>query len=121
MLLHPDDEASNIRVAALPQSDPLLDFSPDIDRTAIGTDPRHESPSRASRAWRAFVSEVARGRRQCLTWLSNCQADLKVGLYERAVGFHERAVALYAMAVGLYRTAGRAGEAFARATLGAFV
>src|SRR5258705_2787160 len=63
MLLHPNDEASNIRVAALPQSEPLLEFSAEIDRAPVGpirTDRRrHKSASRVSRAWRALTNEVA--------------------------------------------------------------
>src|ERR1700704_2480586 len=54
----PEDEARSTRVAPLPQSDPLLEFSVEQDRTPVGpvrTDRRrHKSPSWASRAWRAL-------------------------------------------------------------------
>jgi hypothetical protein len=49
----------------------------------------------------AFSSEVVRVWRQCVTWLSICQADLKVGVYETACGVYKRAVGLYERAGSL--------------------
>ncbi len=88
MAFPPEAEVSSVRVATLRQSDPLLEFSAEEDRTPVGpactVRRRHESASRASGAWRAFTSEAARHGGRCLTWLWTCQADLKVGLYKMA-------------------------------------
>ena len=101
MAFVPEDQTSSIRVEALPQSDSLLEFSSEEDRTPVDADRRYESQSGASRAWRAFISEVALNATRCLTWLSTCQADLKVRLYEIAVGLDKMPVGLHRMAVGL--------------------
>jgi hypothetical protein len=128
-------EVSSVRVASLPKSDPLLEFSAEEDRTPVGpvrTDRRrHEPASPASRAWRVFTSEAARHGGRCLTWLWACQADLKVGFYQMKSG-------LYDVKVGFYELAGslvvavrvrshamsrrlRLALSFARATLNAMV
>ena len=104
MAFLPENEASSIRVTSLPQSDPLREFSPAVDRA-----------SRASSAGRAFTSQLARDGRLCLTWLSTCQADLKVGLYELA-GFI--AVALGVRSHSINQRL-RLGLSFARATMSA--
>jgi hypothetical protein len=79
----------------------------------------------------AFKSEVARERRQCLTWLSTCQADLKVGLYQMKSGLYEVKVGFYELAGSLVVAVRvrshsmnrrlRLGLSFARATLNAIV
>jgi hypothetical protein len=79
----------------------------------------------------AFKSEVARERRQCLTWLSTCQADLKVGLYQMKSGLYEVKVGFYELAGSLVVAVRMRSHAmnrrlrlalsFARATLNAIV
>jgi hypothetical protein len=105
MAFLPEDEASSIRVAPLPQSDPLLEFSPEEDPA-----------TRASRAC-AFASQLARDGRQCLTWLSTCQADLKVALYEMAGSL---AVAVRVRSQSINQGL-KLGMSFVRVTLNAIV
>lgn len=84
----PESEVSSTRVALLPQSDALLEFGTE-DCTPVGparTD-RRRPTSWVSGAWRAFRNGVVRDGRQCLTWLSTCQADLRVGLSGMADSF----------------------------------
>lgn len=94
MAFVPEDKSSSTRLTPLPQSDPLLEFSFEEDRTPVDADRQPNSTSWASEARPASMSEVVLDATRCLTWMSTCMATLKVGPYERAVGLYARAGSL---------------------------